>query len=226
MVRKTYRTEGALLINEIFPEFNYDARVYDKADDFESSNYPLKRGERLMVRAAGGNDPGIRNPDRIVKSIEEAVEFMKRWENKDVGGFIVHRCPNESEIKYSASGIISYHTKPGYFSIDFRKIPPSFIKENMKTDTRRMTTRDFDILFNLEFDDFKSPPKKFLRISEDEFKSFKASIYKVWKFCMQFHNYLIQHYDKKDLKPTFLLYVLKNKNIFPIDIKRSYKVGV
>ncbi|MFO7872619.1 MAG: hypothetical protein R6U26_03195 [Candidatus Undinarchaeales archaeon] len=222
-MKRSYREEGALLINKLFPEYEFDAKVYENADSFNPEDYEMKKGDRLMIRVSGSNNPSVRNPDRIVKSTEETVAFMKRWEDKKVGRFIVQRYPNENRIMYSVSGVLDYNHPTPYICIDIRKITKKFIELNMKTDVRNKTSRDFKKIVSIKYDFFEAPPK----VTPRRFKieNFKKPVNKLYKFAKKMDGYFSKKYKTSEISPTFLAVILKNRDIFPVDLKRKYDLS-
>lgn len=218
-MKRSYREEGALLINKLFPEYDFDANIYEGPEEFNTSDYSMEDG-LLMIRVSGSNDPTVRNPDRIVQKPEEVISFMKRWEEEDVGRFIVQRYPPKDSIKYSASGVLDYNSTIPCVSIDIRKVTKKFIELNMNTDTRDKTSRDFPILVSLKYNFFEAPPK----VTPEDFptEKLKKPINELWDFSKRLDKYFTKEYDTSNVRPAFLTTVLENGEIFPVDLKKKY----
>ena|GEM_PF-4379415 len=211
---KSYRVEGALLINKILPEYDYDARIYIGSNSFRLDDYKLKRDDRLMVRNAGFGPSG-RNADRIVKDTKEIMAFMKRQEKDGHKEFIVQRYPNEDRIEFAISASFVFEKqKPVKVHVEIKRMPREFLMLNMNTDTRGVGSRDFEPEFECELsqdDKFKTQvPKKYKKPMEELSKIFRRMY---WNFI---HNY------KRDVKnPGFLGVILKDGTVFPVDMKRK-----
>lgn len=210
---KSYRSEGALLMNRVARNYDIDARIYIDSANFELGDYKMKEDSRLIVRTAGSNDPRIRNADRITKDTAGVLAFIKRMEKEGHKEFVVQRYPNEDRIYHAVSAIFEYdkmHSTEVY--IDIRKMPPEFLEKNMNSDRRQMTSRDFQ----QEFEAKVSSKEKF----EYHREPFKESMEELGKLFKRMHWAFAHTFKAKVIDPTFLGVILENNSIFPVDMKR------
>ncbi|MFH1425004.1 MAG: hypothetical protein ABIG20_05060 [archaeon] len=227
MAVTSYRRDGALLLDKLFPGFGLDVKIYEIWRDFDLDDYKMGKDDRLMVRTFGSNSPNVRNPDIIVKNTADALKFMKRQAKKNRFGYIGQRTMNENDIKYSVSGSLDYRRIPS-LAFTIREVDKGFILNNMETDERGTTTREAKVLVEFKYDYFSATPKAPSlsppNFPKSELRKLKKTVLQVVKFAKIVDDNYTKNYAKKDLMPNFLLYVSKKGDILPVDLKQKYNL--